>query len=158
MIFDRPPILRIDLVGRAIPQLPGVGDLVELGVRHREYFEQPADHSVDLWGMDLAGITSSATPIVQFASPAYVTADGATVTGTPGLDFEGQPHTLDDLSCLVITVTGATVTATVSGTGLLARLPVGTHVFRGTLTEWQAPVTFAAPSGTAAISITALYL
>jgi hypothetical protein len=158
MIFDRLPVLRIDLAGRAISQLPGVGDLVEVGVRHREYFTQPAPHTVDLWGMDLAGITSSVTPIVQFASPAYVTPDGATVTGAAGQDFEGQPLTLDDLTALVITVTGATVTATVSGTGLLARLPVGTHVISGNLAEWQAPVTFAAPSGTATISITALYI
>lgn len=156
MTFDFPPVLRIDLYGRAESQLPGVGGLVDLGVRHREFFAEPTSSANDIWGIDIANITSANTPIVNLATAA-ITADGTTVTGNPEVDFEGQPLTLDTLRCLVITVTGALVTATVSGTGLLARLPVGTHVLRATLAEWQTAVTFAAPTGTAAISLTALY-
>jgi len=148
------PVLRIDLTASAEPTLPGVGGLVPIGVRYVEHFSNPDPEGMAMWGLDITNITAANTPVVNFATGA-VTADSAVVVGNVLADFEGRPLDIDVLKVLVLTVTGAPITATVAGTGLLARLPVGTHVFRGTLTEWRAGVTFAAPTGTAGLAFTA---
>lgn len=156
MILKR-TCLRLQLTTEATPQTPGVSGPVALGMRHVEFFSAAANdpEGLALWGVDIAGITGGATPVVNFVS-GVVTADGTTVTGNTDDDFEGGPMAITNLKVIIITVTGALVTATVSGTGLLARLPVGTHVLSGErLLEWEADVTFAAPSGTAAIKFAA---
>lgn len=154
MILSR-AALRIQMTADATPTLPGVSGPVPMGQRLVTNFETTEDlHAI--WGLDISNITSGNTPVVNFATGA-VTPDSAVVAGnTAGLNFEGVAFGIATLKVLMVEITGALLTATVAGAGLLARLPVGTHCFSGaSLAEWAAAVTLAAPTGTGAIKFTA---
>jgi hypothetical protein len=150
---------RLQLTGDATPQLPGVSGPVALGMRLVQTFEAAADlpDEFGIFSVGFSGITGGTEPVVTFGQAIYA-ADGATVTGNAsGKDFEGLDLEMDAVRVIVIEVTGALVTASIAGTGVIARLPVGTHVFSAAhLAEWAGAVTFSAPAGTAAVNLVML--